>query len=147
MTNEQDAFIKLVQIVADLRDPETGCPWDIEQTHVSLGKYLREESDEVLVVLKTFEPGKDGSSDGEYEALCEELGDVLLQVLLHSQLALESGKFSIYEVINGLNDKLVRRHPHVFGDSDATSIEEVTKQWEQIKGEEQKLKAKQEELK
>lgn len=144
MTNEQDAFIKLVEIVTDLRDPQTGCPWDIEQTHVSLGKYLREESDEVLEVLETFGPG---GNDGDYEALCEELGDVLLQVLLHSQLAQESGKFSIYEVISGLNDKLVRRHPHVFGDSDATSVDEVMKQWEQIKDEEKKLKAKQEELK
>lgn len=138
MEIEQDAFNKLIKIVADLRDPVNGCPWDLEQTHVSLGKYLEEESQEVLEVLETF---RDEQIPNDYDALCEELGDVLLQVLLHSQLAAEDGKFTIGDVISGLNEKLVRRHPHVFGDSDATSVQEVMEQWERIKKEEKESKS------
>ena len=98
---------------------------------------------EVVEVLNDFRVDL-GSNDeiGDYEALAEELGDVLLQVLLHSQIASEKGKFTIDDVVNGLNEKLVRRHPHVFGESDATTIEEAELQWERIKSLEKTMKGK-----
>jgi tetrapyrrole methylase family protein/MazG family protein len=128
---KDSAFDELVEVVSSLRDPENGCPWDLEQTHESLAKYLREESDEVLEVLGNFDGSK--ATDADKKHLQEELGDVLLQVLLHSQIAKEEGVFTIEDVVSGLKDKLIRRHPHVFGDSDAKTVEEVKKQWEQIK--------------
>lgn len=137
MSNTQDVFEDLVDVVAQLRDPQNGCPWDLEQTHVSLAKYLEEETAETLEVLKTFE-----NDQPNYEELKEELGDVLLQVLLHAQLAKETGNFNIDEILLGLKDKLIRRHPHVFGDSDAKTVEEVAKQWEEIKKEEKRVKNK-----
>lgn len=129
-------FSDLVGIVGQLRDPENGCPWDLEQTHESLAQYLEEESQEVLDVLQS----DSGSLD--FEELCEELGDVLLQVLLHAQLAGEEGHFTIEDVINVLSEKLIRRHPHVFGNSDASTVEEVMQQWETIKSKEKDDKRK-----
>lgn len=131
----KDFFVELTGIVRQLRDPENGCPWDREQTHVSLAKYLEEETGEVLEVLETFE-----SDNPNYEALIDELGDVLLQVMLHSQIASEENHFTIDDVISGLIDKLVRRHPHVFGDSDAKTVEDVERQWERIKADEKRGK-------
>lgn len=128
-------FHAVLSTVAKLRDPQDGCPWDLKQTHESLARYLDEESAEVLEVLDGFD-----SSDESYIALADELGDVLLQVLLHSQLASENGKFTIYDVLERLNDKLIRRHPHVFGESDASTVEEVEEQWKRIKEEEKKSK-------
>ena len=119
------------ELISKLRDPETGCPWDIEQTHASLAKYLLEESNEVIEAIEELNVSK------TYDDLKEELGDVLLQVLLHSQLASEKGKFNISDVIDTLNEKLVRRHPHVFGNSDASTVEEVEAQWQKIKEQEQ----------
>ena len=128
------SFGNVVEVVSQLRDPENGCPWDLEQTHTSLIKYLVEETNETIEVIETLETASD------YANLKDELGDVLLQVLLHSQLAKEAGKFSIDDVIENLTEKLIRRHPHVFGDSDAKSIEEVEAQWKEIKKEERKSK-------
>ncbi len=134
-----DAFEELTRVVAQLRDPENGCPWDLEQTHVTLQKYLEEETAEVLEAIQTLE-NEDKNPD--YEALAEELGDVLLQVMLHAQIASESGNFDINDVLRILIDKLIRRHPHVFGNSDASSVDEVVAQWERIKAEEKAKKEK-----
>lgn len=132
-----DSFNELTKIVAQLRDKDNGCPWDLEQTHTTLAKYLEEEADEVLEVLETF---SDDVLQPDYEGLKDELGDVLLQVMLHSQIAGEDGHFNIDDVITNLIDKLVRRHPHVFGESDAKTVEDVEKQWAQIKEDEKRRK-------
>jgi MazG family protein len=118
-------FVRLVDIIRQLRDPLIGCPWDKEQTHQSLKPYLIEESYEVLDAI-------DSSDTAE---LCQELGDVLLQVVLHSQVAKDSGQkaFDIEDVISGLSDKLVRRHPHIFSDVIVENSTEVKKNWEAIK--------------
>lgn len=122
-----EAFIKLVDIVAKLRDPVSGCPWDKEQTHESLRPYIIEESYEVIEAIDSKSP-----------ELAKELGDVLLQVLLHSQISKDSGGFTIKEVIEHLSSKLVTRHPHVFGDVSANTSKEVLQNWEQIKQKELK---------
>ncbi|MBI4198196.1 MAG: hypothetical protein HY533_03705, partial [Chloroflexi bacterium] len=113
------AFSHLVDVLARLRSPE-GCPWDREQTHQSLKRNLLEESYEVLEAidredLSFFQGGPRGAS--AYGGLAEELGDVLLQILFHAQIASEAGRFSIDDVVSGITEKLVRRHPHVFGDA------------------------------
>ena len=109
---------EVVDVVSRLRDPVSGCPWDLKQSHQSLAKYLIEESNEVLEVIENLETSND------FENLKDELGDVLFQVLIHSQLANEAGKFNIDDVIDNLKEKLIRRHPHVFGDSDVKTVEE-----------------------
>ena len=98
-------FDALVQVIARLRAPD-GCPWDREQTYVSLKRFVLEESYEVLEAIDSGDP----------ERLCDELGDLLLQVVLQAQLGREDGFFDIRDVIGGITDKLIRRHPHVFGD-------------------------------
>lgn len=113
----------LVQIMARLR---RSCPWDREQTHASLVRYLIEETYEVVDAIE-------GTDDGE---LCEELGDLLFQVVFHAQLATERGKFSIADVIDALSNKMVRRHPHVFGDVAVESVAEVWQNWDQLKAQE-----------
>jgi tetrapyrrole methylase family protein / MazG family protein len=118
-------FAKLREIIAVLRGPN-GCPWDMEQTHESLKKYLIEETYEVI----------DAISSGDIDNLIEELGDVLLQVMLHAQIGEDEGYFSIDEVIEGLSTKMIRRHPHVFGDKQANTAEEVVRNWQEIKQEE-----------
>lgn len=115
-------FERLVGIMARLRS-ENGCPWDREQTHESLRPYLIEEAYEVLEAIDR----KDDT------ALCEELGDLLLQVVFHARLAAEASRFTIDDVANAVNDKLIRRHPHVFGDVDAKTASEVLVNWEKIK--------------
>ncbi|SDZ00035.1 MazG nucleotide pyrophosphohydrolase domain-containing protein [Tindallia californiensis] len=117
----------LLDILEKLRGVD-GCPWDKEQTHESLRPYLVEESQEVLDAI-------DGGND---EDLCEELGDLLLQVVFHSQLAKERNAFVMSDVINGIAQKIVYRHPHVFGDEKANSIEDVKKIWDHRKAEEKK---------
>lgn len=112
----------LIQIVADLRGPE-GCPWDKEQTHQSLAPYAVEE---VAELVEAIESGDDRQTK-------EELGDVLFQVILHSQLARERSAFSFTDVLESLNEKMVRRHPHVFGDVVAKNTQEVWKNWEELK--------------
>ncbi len=108
--------------IAHLRSPE-GCPWDREQTHRSLRSNLLEEAYEVLEALDTDDP----------QRLKEELGDLLLQIVFHSQIAVESGEFSMAEVIAHVNEKIRRRHPHVFGDVQVRGVREVLENWEQIK--------------
>ena len=120
-------FEKLVGVQARLRAPN-GCPWDREQTHQSLRTYLIEEAYEVLEAL---ESGNDGK-------FVEEMGDLLLQIVFHSQIAGEEGRFTIAEVIREIHDKMVRRHPHVFGKTRAKDSAEVLRNWEQIKAEERR---------
>lgn len=123
-------FSKLRKIIAQLRGPN-GCPWDKEQTHESLKKYLIEETYEVI----------DAINSGDIDHLIEELGDVLLQVMLHAQIGEDEGYFSIADVIEVLSEKMIRRHPHVFGNVQAENSEEVLANWEQIKKQEKGLQA------
>ena len=120
-------FDELVDIISKLRED---CPWDKEQTHESLSKHLIEEAYELLDSL-----AKLNDEDESFKNLESELGDLLLQVLLHSKIASENGYFSIVGVVDSLNKKLVKRHPHVFGDIKLDSPKEVEKQWEKIKQE------------
>lgn len=117
-----DPFRRLVRIMERLQEPG-GCPWDIEQTHQSLKPYLIEEAYETL----------DAIDSGDDDALAEELGDVLLQVVFHSTLARRTGRFTIDDVANHTANKMVRRHPHVFGDFEATTADEVLINWEKLK--------------
>lgn len=128
-TARRRTFARLHEIVDTLRSPE-GCPWDREQTHESLRKNLIEETYEVLETIDEDDP----------DHMKEELGDLLLQIMLHSQMEEEQGTFNVYDVIEGLNDKLIFRHPHVFGDKNATDAEEALKNWEGMKAEEKRLK-------
>ncbi|MCT0217725.1 nucleoside triphosphate pyrophosphohydrolase [Synechococcus sp. CS-1329] len=130
-----EALAGLIAVVEQLRDPQAGCPWDLEQTHASLVPYVLEEAHEVADAIR----------HGDDRHLAEELGDLLLQVLLHAQIASEAGRFDLAQISRGLHDKLVRRHPHVFaepaaqpaanrgvtGDSAAVKVS-----WEAIKAEE-----------
>ncbi len=120
-----DWFEKLVAIQKRLRDPG-GCPWDIEQTHQTLRTYLIEEAYEVL----------DAIDSGEDAKFVEELGDLLLQVTFHSQIASETNRFDISDVVQSIHDKMIRRHPHVFGDVQAKDSAEVLRNWAQIKAQE-----------
>ena len=122
-------FEKLISVIASLRDPKTGCPWDIKQTHESLKEYLIEEAYEAIEAIDQ------GSAQ-----LADELGDVLLQVVLHSQIASEEQTFTINDVIEGLTTKMINRHPHVFGDVVADTAEKVVENWEKIKQAEAKDK-------
>ena len=124
------SFDELVETFAILRGPN-GCPWDKKQTHESLIKCLQNETQELIEVIEK----KDD------ENMKEELGDVLLQVLMHSQLAAEEGKFTIQDVMDGLYDKLHRRHPHVFGDhAKASTPEEALALWKEMKKKERENK-------
>lgn len=116
---------RLATIMAQLRS-ENGCPWDKEQTHRSLLRYLIEEAYEVV----------DAVERESMEDLCDELGDLLLQVVFHSQLANEVGAFNVYDVIASLTDKMIRRHPHVFGEATAETTDDVIANWEAIKRQE-----------
>ena len=118
-------FEKLAAVQARLRAPD-GCPWDREQTHASLRTYLIEEAYEVLEALESGDDAK----------FAEEMGDLLLQIVFHSQIAAEEGRFTVSDVIREVHDKMVRRHPHVFGEKRAKNAAEVLKNWEQIKKEE-----------
>ncbi|HEY0829266.1 MAG TPA: nucleoside triphosphate pyrophosphohydrolase [Bacilli bacterium] len=123
------SFGRLQEIVHILRSPG-GCPWDREQTHLSLRKNAIEELYEVLETIDDDDP----------QAMCEELGDLLLQVMLHAQIEDEAGTFNVYDVIQGLNEKLIRRHPHVFADADAGNAEEALVKWQEMKDAEKKAK-------
>jgi tetrapyrrole methylase family protein/MazG family protein len=120
-----DAFSRLTQIMARLRAPG-GCPWDREQTNLSLRAYLIEESAEVLQAIE----------NGDDENLCEELGDLILQPIFHAQIAADEGRFTLDDVLNGISDKLIRRHPHVFGDVSAEDSAQVLQNWDAIKKQE-----------
>lgn len=120
-----DKFSDLVDRIAQLRDPTDGCPWDRAQDHVSLRPYMLEEAYEAIAAIDSGHP----------DALKDELGDVLLQVVLHAQIASEEGTFSISDVIDGLRNKLTRRHPHVFGDA-ASDLPTILQRWNEIKHQE-----------
>jgi len=115
-------FSSLVDIIAHLRGPE-GCPWDRKQTHRSLREGLLEECYEVLEALDEADNGR----------LCVELGDLLMQIVFHARVAEEAGEFELVDVIRGINAKLIRRHPHVFGDVEAGDTDQVLASWEAIK--------------
>jgi tetrapyrrole methylase family protein/MazG family protein len=122
---EMRSFNGLRRIVAALRGPE-GCPWDRVQTHLTLRPFLQEEASEALEALDEGDPAR----------LCEELGDLLLEVLLQVQIAEEEGEFGLADVLHSVSDKLVRRHPHVFAEAVAETPEAVVDQWEELKREE-----------
>ncbi|MCE5324100.1 nucleoside triphosphate pyrophosphohydrolase [bacterium] len=117
-----EEWTKLVETVAKLRGPD-GCPWDRQQTHESLRKYAIEETYEVVEAIETGDPVK----------IEDELGDMLLQVLLHAQIASECGQFDIAGVCKGIREKLQRRHPHVFADTQISGVEDVLTNWDKIK--------------
>jgi len=118
-------FERLVALQARLRAPN-GCPWDREQTHATLRTYLIEEAYEVL----------DAMNSGDDAKFANEMGDLLLQVVFHSQIATEDGRFTVADVIREVHEKMVRRHPHVFGEKRANDAAEVLRNWEQIKAQE-----------
>lgn len=120
-------FEELVSIMARLRAPD-GCPWDREQTLGDLGRYIREEADEVAEAI----------AEGRADAVREELGDLLFNLIHAARIAEESGDFDISDVIEGARDKIVRRHPHVFGDAQARTKDEVLEHWNRIKAEEKR---------
>ena len=120
----------LLKIMAQLRDPSEGCPWDIEQTFETIAPYALEEAYEVVEAI----------TNKDYENLRDELGDLLLQVVFHSQIAKESNLFNFEEVIDSICVKMINRHPHVFGDADITTSDEQLSSWETIKAEERAKK-------
>ena len=122
-----DAMHDLVEVVAQLRDPDHGCPWDLKQTHQTLVPYVLEEAHEVVDAIR----------HGDDRHLKEELGDLLLQVVLHAQLAQEHQRFDLDAIARGITEKLIRRHPHVFGNAEARDSETVSANWEAIKAAEQ----------
>ncbi len=125
----QESLINLIKIVSRLRSPENGCPWDQKQTHYSLIGYLLEEANEVVYAIR---------QDSE-ENLIEELGDLLLQIIMHCQIGSERNKFSLEDVIASITKKLIRRHPHVFKKKEDLDIEEVEARWNAVKLQEKKM--------
>ena len=122
-------FENLKQIMKTLR-AEDGCPWDRAQDHDTLKKHLVEECAEVLEAIDNHDT----------ENLCEELGDVLFQVMFHSEIEAERGNFTVDDVVNGICEKMIRRHPHVFGDEEYGSDEQNQARWEEIKRQEKEAK-------
>ena len=122
-----DALGELIAVVARLRDPASGCPWDLEQTHASLVPYVLEEAHEVADAIR----------HGDDRHLAEELGDLLLQVVLHARIASEEGRFDLAQIARGISTKLIRRHPHVFGEAEAADSAAVKQHWDAIKAQEQ----------
>lgn len=120
------ALNRLVAVVAQLRSPDGGCPWDLAQTAETLIPYVIEEAYEVVDAIRS----------GDSDAVAEELGDLLLQVVLQAQVARDNNQFTLKEVADGIADKLIRRHPHVFGDVEVENVEQVHLNWEQIKAQE-----------
>ena len=118
-----EALSELIDVVAQLRNPEGGCPWDLEQTHASLVPYVLEEAHEVADAIR----------HGDDAHLKEELGDLLLQVVLHARIAQEEERFDLGQIAAGISEKLVRRHPHVFADAEAADSAAVKASWEAIK--------------
>jgi MazG family protein len=126
-----ERFTQLIEIMARLRAPD-GCPWDREQTFDTIKPYLLEETYEVMQAI----------DERDWPELAEELGDLLLQVVFFSQMAREAGHFDVSDAIEAINSKLIRRHPHVFGDGEAKTSDEVLRKWDEIKTAEKKAKAK-----
>ena len=128
-----ESFDELKKVIAQLRAPG-GCPWDREQTHESLKTSCIEEAAEVICGVNVL------SETGNPENLKEELGDLLLQIMMHAEIAEEEGIFTIDDVIKGITEKMIRRHPHVFGDTKVSGSGEVLKNWEEIKAREKEGK-------
>ncbi|ANL34212.1 nucleoside triphosphate pyrophosphohydrolase [Rhizobium phaseoli] len=122
---------RLIEIMAALRHPETGCPWDIEQNFQTIKPYTIEEAYEV----------SDAIERGDMDDLCDELGDLLLQVVFHARMAEEAGEFSFGDVVNAITTKMIRRHPHVFARSEADTPDAVKIQWDEIKQAEKRERA------
>ena len=120
-----ESLQRLKSIIDTLRSPG-GCPWDLEQTPESLRPFLLEEAHEVAQAIE----------EGDSEHICEELGDLLMNIFLQARIGEEENTFSLNDVAENISDKLIRRHPHVFGDADAADPEAVRRQWEEIKQEE-----------
>jgi XTP/dITP diphosphohydrolase len=131
-----DALQHLIEVVAKLRSPDGGCPWDLEQTQQSLIPYIIEEAYETVHAIKSQ----------DQNAIAEELGDLLLQVVLQAQVAQDSGHFSLKEVAQGIAEKLIRRHPHVFGEIEVDSVETVRENWEKIKATEKGIDPEEKQL-
>ena len=127
--NSEQKIHKLIEVVSELRDPINGCPWDLNQTHLSLVPYVLEEAYEVAHAIREENPNE----------LKEELGDLLLQIILHAQIAKEKNLFDITDIIDIITEKLIRRHPHVFQNKAKVSIKEVEESWEHIKNKEKPL--------
>jgi ATP diphosphatase len=123
---------RLLEIMAALRTPKTGCPWDLEQSFATIAPYTLEEAYEVA----------DAIARGDLSALKEELGDLLLQVVFHARMAEEQGTFNFGDVVQAITEKLIRRHPHVFGDERSQTPDEVKGLWERIKAEEKAARKK-----
>ncbi|HMS39526.1 MAG TPA: nucleoside triphosphate pyrophosphohydrolase [Pyrinomonadaceae bacterium] len=128
-------FDELINVMARLRAPG-GCPWDREQTYQSLAQYLLEEC------YETFDAIQEADATGETHNLQEELGDVLLQVVFHSTIAKEKGDFTIDEVVTGVTEKLILRHPHVFGEKELATAQDVLNNWDDLKKEQRKTSGK-----
>jgi XTP/dITP diphosphohydrolase len=131
-----DALQHLIEVVAKLRSPDGGCPWDLEQTQQTLIPYIIEEAYETVHAIKSQ----------DQNAIAEELGDLLLQVVLQAQVAQDSGHFSLKEVAQGIAEKLIRRHPHVFGELEVDSVETVRENWEKIKAQEKGISPEEKQL-
>lgn len=129
VSDKKYSYEDFLEIIAKLRAPD-GCPWDQKQTHESLRECLLEESQEVI----------DAINNKDDDNLCEELGDVLLQVVMHAQIAAEEGRFTMNDVIQCVSEKMIRRHPHVFGDVKVSSVEEGLDLWNAIKQQEKESK-------
>jgi XTP/dITP diphosphohydrolase len=117
------AFQELIDVVAKLRDPDRGCPWDLAQTPESLTPYIVEEAYETVHAIRS----------GDRDAIVSELGDLLLQVVLQAQLASEAGQFTLEDIATAITQKMIRRHPHVFGATKVSGVAEVRANWEEIK--------------
>jgi tetrapyrrole methylase family protein/MazG family protein/ATP diphosphatase len=128
-------FDELVNVMARLRAPG-GCPWDREQTYASLAQYLLEET------YEAFDAIQEADQTGDTHNLREELGDVLLQVVFHSTIAAERGDFTVDEVVKGVTEKLVLRHPHVFGETNLETADDVLNNWEKLKADQRKASGK-----
>lgn len=128
--SEMDKIDALLEIMARLRDPDGGCPWDLEQTYATIAPYTIEEAYEVA----------DAIEQGDMEGLKDELGDLLLQVVFHAQMAKEDGTFEFADVVRAICEKMIRRHPHVFGDEEQRNAGSVKGRWEEIKAEEKAAK-------
>ena len=133
------SFDELIAVMARLRAPG-GCPWDAEQTYQSLSQYLLEEA------YETFDAIHEADASGDTEHLTEELGDLLLQVVFHSTIGAERGDFTIDDVAAGVTQKLILRHPHVFGDAKLARAEDVLDNWDQLKADERKASGKPEKM-
>jgi tetrapyrrole methylase family protein/MazG family protein/ATP diphosphatase len=131
-SDDQHPLFALIEIMAKLRDPQGGCPWDLEQTFATIAPYTVEEAYEVA----------DAIERGDLSDLKEELGDLLLQVVFHSRMAQEQGAFDITDVARAISDKMIRRHPHVFGDHAYEDLSAQVAGWEQLKAQERQAKAK-----